>query len=333
MNLLITGGGTGGHLAIAKAVALECPNYNITPIYIGSIRGQDRKWFEGSTLFKATYFLPTKGVVDKKGIQKIIALKDTLVLAQKAKSIIQSHNIDAILSVGGYAAAPASIAAIISKIPFFIHEQNAIMGRLNKLLSPFAKRVFCSFTPPYDPYPVRPIFFATQRIRTQVTTILFLGGSQGAQQINDIALTLAPHLVKRGIHIIHQTGKRDYERVHNFYASNDIAATYFAFSHNLEKYIAQADLAVSRAGASTLWELAANGLPALYLPYPFAANNHQYYNAAFFVQRQGGWFYTDPQQVLKLLEKDLSSYSKNLLALAQPDGAKHILTTLQYFIK
>lgn len=333
MRILITGGGTGGHLAIAEAVARECRKRKFDTIYVGSQQGQDRTWFAHTTLFDATYFLPSSGVVNKRGIKKFIALKNIALLALQAKKIIQQHRIDAVLSVGGYSAAPAAIAALLTKTPLFIHEQNAVMGKLNTLLAPFAKRIFCSFLPPYDPYPVRSQFFATQRIRSKVSTVLFLGGSQGAQQINDLAMQLAPTLHEHKIAIIHQTGKRDYDRVHQFYTKHAIPATYFAFSNELANFFAQADLAISRAGASTLWELAANALPAIYLPYPYAANNHQYHNATFFVQRNCGWLYDSFQQILAILHQDLSIYSKNLATLARPDGTQYIVDTLLQAIK
>ena len=326
MNILITGGGTGGHLAIARSIKEELNKRGFKPIFVGSYFGQDRLWFEKDDGFSQKYFLQIQGVVNKKGIKRFTAIWHILQASKKVQKILLQNSIDAVFSVGGYAAAPASIAAIYTKTPLYIHEQNAIIGKLNKLLSPFAKRVFTSFAPPYDPYPVAERFFATQRIRKKLQTILFLGGSQGAKQINDIALALAHHLQKRNISIIHQTGKKDFNRVKKAYADMGIEAKIFDFHTDLPTIFAQADLAIARAGASSLWELSANALPAIFLPYPYAANNHQYFNAKFLVEKKAALLFINLQETLKILDTiDLASISTKLLHIAKPDGAKRIV--------
>ncbi len=329
MKVAVTGGGTGGHLAIAKAIAQELARRGHSPIYIGSQKGQDREWFEGDDTFEATYFLPSSGVVNKRGLAKIATLIAIMRQALQAKKIFAKHSIEAIFSVGGYSAAPASIAALLANRPLYIHEQNAHMGTLNKLLAPFAKRLFTSFAPPYDPYPVRDVFFAKRRIRDRVRTVIFLGGSQGALQINEIAMDLAPKLADRGIRIIHQTGKRDYERMRTFYEERGIPAECFAFDPDLVEKIAAADLAISRAGASTLWELAANALPAVFVPYPHAAGNHQYYNAKFLVDQDAGWLYEDAD-IESIIQKGVAPQSQKLAGLATSGGAAAIVEEMLF---
>lgn len=332
MKIAITGGGTGGHLSIAQAIAHELTHRGTKAIFIGSTNGQDRQWFAHSKLFAATYFLPSSGVVNKKGVHKLPAIASIIRQAWHARRLLRMHTIDAVMSVGGYSAAPASIAAILSGIPLFIHEQNASMGSLNRLLSPFAKRLFSSFFPPYDPYPVREEFFAKRRIRSHVHTIIFLGGSQGAMQINDIAMQLAPWLSTKGIHIIHQTGKNDYERIKNFYHAQKIKVDCFAFDPNLADKIAAADLAISRAGASTLWELAANALPAIFVPYPYAAGNHQYHNAAFLVKCGAGWLWGDVD-VQSIIHCGVEKQSRTLTSLTHPHGAAFIVDEMKRLIQ
>ncbi len=327
MRVAITGGGTGGHLAIAKAVAQELAKRGTKAIFIGSENGQDRAWFANDDTFAASYFLPSSGVVNKKGLQKLATLGSIMRQAWRARALLRAHKIDAVLSVGGYSAAPASFAAVFGT-PLFIHEQNAHMGALNRLLAPFSKRLFCSFLPPYDPYPVRDEFFAKRRIRSHVRTIIFLGGSQGAMQINDIAMELAPRLHAQGIRIIHQTGKCDYERMKNFYQKERIEADCFAFDHRLVDKIAAADLAISRAGASTLWELAANALPAVFVPYPYAAGNHQYHNAKFLVEKNAGWLW-EGIDIETIIQEGVEPQSQTLATLAKPQGAAFIVDTME----
>ncbi|SMC08337.1 undecaprenyldiphospho-muramoylpentapeptide beta-N-acetylglucosaminyltransferase [Nitratiruptor tergarcus] len=332
MNILLTGGGTGGHLAIAKSLNSAFVKQGVKTFYIGSTYGQDREWFESDKSFSQKWFFESRGVINQKGVKKLSSLWNISHLALKSKEIIKNYNIDAVVSVGGYSAAPASFGALLSSTPLFIHEQNARFGKLNTLLSPFAKRVFCSFTPPFDPYPVNPEFLHTRRVRTKLKTIIFLGGSQGAKQINDIALQNAPLLASKKISIIHQTGKQDYRRVKNAYEKMGIEAEVFAFDKNLAHKMAQADFAVSRAGASTLWELCANALPALFVPYPYAAGNHQYYNAKYLVNRGAAFLYPD-HALEEIIEADLSPLSQKLFSLAPLEGATTIAQTIVQSLK
>jgi UDP-N-acetylglucosamine--N-acetylmuramyl-(pentapeptide) pyrophosphoryl-undecaprenol N-acetylglucosamine transferase len=329
LNIAITGGGTGGHLKIAKVIKDELNKRGIKPVYIGSTSGADKIWFEKDLGFSKKYFLSSKGVVNKKGINKLFSLTNILKLSFQAKKILKENNINAIFSVGGYSAAPASFAAILSNIPLFIHEQNAHIGSLNKLLKPLSKRFFSTFL--YnDPYPVEEIFFNKAKIRKEIKTVIFLGGSQGAVAINNLAMQLAPVLTEKNIKIIHQTGKRDYEKVTNFYKENKIDADVFDFSKNLVDKITKADFAISRAGASTMFELVANQIPTLFIPYPYAAKDHQYYNAKFLEEKNAGFVIRQneltPQKVLNIiLNANLENISKNLAKINQKNGAKFII--------
>ncbi len=279
--ILITGGGTGGHLAIAKALCEAYNELEIRPFYIGSTYGQDKDWFEKYPGFKKTIFLPTTGVVNRRGLRRISALANILKQAFMCKSFLKTHEIKSVISVGGYAAAPAALAALMVGIPLYIHEQNAKKGRLNQILKPFAKEFFSSYEKksPVHNYPVSKRFFKAYRHRKSVQTILFLGGSQGASAINELALSLALWLHENGIHIIHQCGKHDEKKVLNFYKKHKIPAQVFAFSEHIDSFMYQSDIAISRSGAGSVWELCAAGLPTLFIPYPHAARNHQYENA------------------------------------------------------
>ncbi len=326
--IAITGGGTGGHLKIAKVIKNELNKRGIYPIYIGSTTGQDKKWFEKDIGFSEKYFLDSSGVVNKKGIQKIKSLNNILKLSLKAQKILKKHNIKKVFSVGGFSAAPASFASIITNTPLYIHEQNAHIGTLNKILKPFSKKFFNTFF--YnDPYPVEDIFFENARIREKIKTIIFLGGSQGASFINELALSLAPILNKKDIKIIHQTGYKDYEKVKNFYLKNNIKADFFEFESNIIQKIKKADLAISRAGASTLFELTANNLPAIYIPYPYAAGDHQYYNAKFLSNKNASFVYRQSEikkeLILNILNKNLKEYSQNLAKINKKNGAQYIV--------
>jgi UDP-N-acetylglucosamine--N-acetylmuramyl-(pentapeptide) pyrophosphoryl-undecaprenol N-acetylglucosamine transferase len=281
MMVAITGGGTGGHLAIANALKEELNSRGLKPIYIGSANGQDQEWFKDDNGFEKAYFLNSSGVVNKRGIKRLIVLKDILKATSTCRDIFKKHNVKAVFCVGGYSASPASIASVLMQTPLFIHEQNAITGRLNKLLKPFAKEFFSSYheDSKVKEYPVKEIFFETRRVRKSLKTIIFLGGSQGARFINELAMSLTPSLLEMKLHIIHQTGKKDFATCRDFYEKNNLHVECFDFYPNLIEKIKSSDFAISRAGASTLWELSANALPTLFVPYPYASSNHQYFNA------------------------------------------------------
>ena len=330
--ILLTGGGTGGHLAIVRALKEALLDEGIRPFYIGSESGQDRAWFEADETFAGKLFLPTRGVVNRRGWGRAAAMADILKSTAQAKRFMRNNGVSAVLSVGGFSAAPAAFAALVSGVPLFIHEQNAVPGRLNRLLRPFCRTYFSSYEGERVDYPVREVFFRSARTRQTVERIIFLGGSQGAVAINDFAIAVAPGLVERGIAISHQTGEREFERVKEAYKRAGVEAEVFAFHEALHEKIVRADLAVSRAGASTLWELVANRIPTLFVPYPYAAGDHQYHNAAFLAQREAGWVVRQealkPELLWESLQADIGRVSKNLEGLIAPEGAKTIAKRL-----
>lgn len=444
MALLITGGGTGGHLAIAQALAEELAKRKGQNggfgevVYVGSISGQDKQWFgcgnlsagihlanvstplhcgahlgaphsqgenicqsdtsptsiveinkvaknantangdranakatdfSEKSIFSATYFLPTSGVVDKRGIAKILSLLHHLKSLKTIRAIFAKHDIKAVISVGGFSAAPASIGAIVFGKPLFIHEQNAIKGRLNALLSPFARRVFSSFGKNRVPYPIKSQAREKARVRTEIKTIAFIGGSQGARTINHLAISLAPTLLSLGFRIIHQCGQNELESTKAKYTeigigtcaqkeadSKENKLELFGFSTDILSHLESADICIGRAGASSVWENAALGLPMIYVPYPYAASNHQVHNAEFFASKGFGLVLvesknnTSQKDVQEKAQKQaeieamkdrileyiasfgssegknaLESISKSLISLAKQDGAKLIV--------
>ncbi|WP_096026912.1 undecaprenyldiphospho-muramoylpentapeptide beta-N-acetylglucosaminyltransferase [Campylobacter lanienae] len=328
--IAITGGGTGGHLAIAKAFANELNSRGIKAIFIGSSSGQDKMWFENSDIFEATYFLNSSGVVNKRGFGRLKSLINILNLAFKCKRIFKFHKISSVISVGGYSAAPAAFGAIIWGKKLYIHEQNAVIGRLNLILKPFAREFFSSYFELKFDYPVDEKFFKISRIRKNLNTILFLGGSQGANFINNLALNLAKDLDKNGIKIIHQCGQKDYETIVEKYKELNIKAEIFAFSKDIDLFMSRADFCISRAGASTIWELCAASLPTLFIPFPYAANNHQFYNAKFLNDQNAAMVLKedeiDNKNLLNIIYNlNLEDVSQKLINLLNKNGSKVII--------
>ena len=329
--IAICGGGTGGHLQIARVINSELKKNGIKTIYIGSIRGQDRDWFENSGEFEKSFFLDSKGVVNKGSIGKILALKDILLSALKVVAIFKKYRVKKVFSVGGYSASPAVIASILSFKELYIHEQNAHIGALNKISKPFAKKFFSSFfASPCKNYPVKEEFVKTKRVRKELKKIIFLGGSQGAKAINDLAILLIPYFKSKNIQVVHIAGKRDFLRVKEAYKEHNFLADVRDFSSDVANLVSSCDFAISRAGASLLFELMANAIPTLFIPYPYAASNHQYFNAKFLVDKNMAYLMLEEslklQDVIDILQNiNLQEISLRPLKSFNNNGAECIV--------
>jgi len=335
MSIVMTGGGTGGHLAIVKAVkeALILASSE-SLVYVGSTKGQDKQWFEDDDDFFKKYFFETRGVVNQGKLGKIKSLFMMGSATFKAINILRKHKAKVVFSVGGFSAAPMAFAAKLTRTPLVIHEQNAALGSLNKLLKPYANYFISSYLEesPIKAYPIKQIFFDNAHLRSKVKTIIFLGGSQGARAINNLALDIAPKLKEKGIKIIHQAGVNNIDEVQKAYGALGIEAEVFGFTTKLAEYMNEADFAIARSGASTLWELSATGVPTLYIPYPYAASDHQYHNAQFLVEQNLAWIMREKEievdQVLELLDEDLSQKSQGLIDIVEKEGSFKIAQLL-----
>jgi UDP-N-acetylglucosamine--N-acetylmuramyl-(pentapeptide) pyrophosphoryl-undecaprenol N-acetylglucosamine transferase len=335
MNIIFTGGGTGGHLVIALSLAEAAKERGHRVVFIGSTSGQDRQWFSESTLFEETHFLDTTGVVNKKGLGKIGALWKILKAVASSRQLIRGFNADAVVSVGGFSAAPAAIAAVTMKTPLYIHEQNAVTGKLNTILRPYAKAFFSSYEEGegHCDYPVNSRYFQNARLRSEVKTLIFLGGSQGAKFINDLALEIAPWLKEKGIAIIHQCGAKEEERVRSAYREMGIDAEVYGFTTKIAELVERSDFAVSRSGASTLWELCAAQVPTFFIPFPHAAADHQYHNAQYVLKYDCGWCERQGEGIAEKLKEallsDIGAKSLRLKELIAPQGAAHIIEAIE----
>ena len=340
MSIVMTGGGTGGHLTIIKAVkeailsSKEEVGSSNDLIYVGSTKGQDKQWFGDDSDFLEKYFFETRGVVNQGALGKVKSLFMMFKAMLHSIKILRSHKASVVFCVGGFSAAPMAFAAKLTGTPLVIHEQNAALGSLNKLLKPYANSFISSYLEesPIKAYPIKQIFFDNAHLRSKVQTIIFLGGSQGARAINNLALELAPTLKEKGIKIIHQAGENNIEEVKKAYESLDIEAEVFGFTTKLADYMNEADFAIARSGASTLWELSATAVPTLYIPYPYAASDHQYYNAQFLVEKNLAWVMReneiDVNQVLEILDEDMTIKSQGLMKTIEKDGSIKIAQLL-----
>lgn len=327
--LLITGGGTGGHLAIAKALSTKITKY----IYVGSVNGQDKNYFNGDNC----YFLKSSGFVNSKistKIKSLLALIQAIFICIK---IFKKHKISCVFSVGGYSSLPASIAAIIMFKPLIIHEQNSKMGLANRICKPFSKRFFCAFCKEYLAYPINNIYKDLKRQRKEIKCILILGGSQGASFLNEFAYLIYPYLLEKNIHLIHQCGEKELKKYEKLYENFNIKPTLIGFSKELINYIRQADFCISRAGASSCFELCANALPTLFVPYKYAYKNHQYFNAKFFVDKKLAYLCNQDDLNKDFFTNFLDNYdyliANNLFLNNDEDGLSKLSIEIKKYIK
>ncbi|KJU82119.1 N-acetylglucosaminyltransferase, MurG [Candidatus Magnetobacterium bavaricum] len=298
--MVIAGGGTGGHLypaiAIAEEIKKQLPQAEI--FFMGTDRG-----IETRVLPLEKYdvkLLKTEGFVGVSLSKKIWAFFKLIIAFFDAWSFLRSVRPAIIIGTGGYASfVPVAAGALLS-IPIVIHEQNSIPGLANKLLAKVADKVCITYESsleylPKDKAiitgnPVREkIFKATKpeglemfSLRSDLFTVLIFGGSAGAKALNK-ALTEALPLLKNykdKIQFLHQTGNADYELVRGAYQSNGFSGTVAPFIFNMPEAYACCDMLISRAGATTLAEITTIGLPSVLVPYPYAAAAHQEANAA-----------------------------------------------------
>ena len=296
LKVVIAGGGTGGHLFPGIAVAQEFQaSQGAAVTFLTSPKAVTAQILE-------RYGFPWEVVASRalKGqglLSRLRTLGSLPGSVGEAVNRLRALQPDLVLGMGGYASGPVGVAAYLLGLPLAIHEQNAIPGVANRWLAKISRRVFLSF-PDTGAYfsperavwtgnPIRGEFFAmrTERPATPFT-VLLMGGSQGAHSLNMAALAALPLLgdLKETIFFRHITGEDDREEVAGGYEQAGFGAEVAAFTPEVPAWMAQAHLVVCRSGASTLAELTALGRGALLVPFPFAANNHQEFNARFLAE-------------------------------------------------
>ncbi len=293
MKMLLAGGGTGGHLfpAVALAQRLLETDAAAQVLFIGTAAG-----IEATVLPKLGLPLATiqiSGIAGRGWLERLRIAPALLKSVRQSLDILKRFQPDVVVGVGGYASGPALLAARLAGIPFLIHEQNAEFGLTNRFLARWAQRICRSFPPSSDrPLPPERTVVTGNPVRRGMIdigplpagdrTLLVFGGSRGAQAINDALMAALPalKLLCPDLRIIHQTGSTDYERITAAYTALGLStADLSPFLDDMVSAYAQAHLVLCRAGATTLAELTAAGRPAILIPYPFAAADHQTANA------------------------------------------------------
>ena len=351
MRVIISGGGTGGHLfpGIALATGLQQRVGDCRVMFIGTRRQMDRKTLADYDFKKAAIDcmgFKGKGLVHR--IRSILALPGAVL---EARAIIKKFAPDLVFGVGGYVTGPVLLAARLQGVPTCIHEQNSVPGLANRMISRFVDRVFVSL-PGTSGFPAGKTILSGNPVRGEILaeagekkvktgnghTILVLGGSLGAHRINLLMLEAMHHLQRDkgpGITLIHQTGTADLERIRGGYEAAGMPAEVAPFFKDMASLYRRADLVVARAGATTLAELSVMGLPALLIPYPYAADDHQAKNAQYYVDGGGARMFRESDldadilgaTITELLRSpgELHSMSVRMRTMGRPEATRRIL--------
>jgi UDP-N-acetylglucosamine--N-acetylmuramyl-(pentapeptide) pyrophosphoryl-undecaprenol N-acetylglucosamine transferase len=350
MRLLISGGGTGGHLFPGIAVAQEVLHSvsRSEVLFVSTDRETDRRVLAGVDF--ATMPLKAKGIKGKSIIDRLLALAQLPLSLFAAIKIIREFKPDVVLGVGGYVTGPVLLAARILGVPTCIHEQNSVPGLANLLLSKFVTQVYVSLPGTEKMFPENKTVLTGNPVRQEVRalsggerkgggfTLLVMGGSLGAHAINKAMIDAVRVLKRRvppGFVIIHQSGKDDEAQVRKAYKEGGLTSKVSSFFDTMPLTMAKADLVVGRAGATSLAELTVMGKPMLLIPYPHAADNHQEINAQMIVRAGGAKMIRESElsgiglaeEILDLVSSDGKRQKMANMALkfGEPNAAKKIV--------
>lgn len=351
-KLLVTGGGTGGHLfpaiAVAEAIRGDLPDSQV--LFVGTRRKMDTTTL-GRRNF-ATSAIRCEGLKGK-GLWAIVRTIFLLPLSLlDSGRVIRKFRPDLVFGVGGYVTGPVVLAARLLKVPTCIHEQNSVPGLANRLLGRIAKKIFISLPESARFFPADRTVLTGNPVRQELLAmareipkndkndpvLLILGGSQGAHRLNTLVLeALQTHAaaLPPGLQIIHQTGEQDENMVRDTYSKLALPARVSAFFQDMAAIYREADLLVSRAGATTLAEIMVLKKPALLIPFPFAADNHQEKNGNYLVRSKAARMFLQQElngdilgrEIVSLLADPVTrlAMADNLGRLARPDATNTIV--------
>lgn len=305
--VVLAAGGSGGHVFPAEALAVQLADRGCRLALITDRRGGA---FSDSLANVETHRVLASGVAGKSFMRRLKSAPELAIGTWQARQLLKRLNPAVVIGFGGYASIPTLLAAHFGGYSTAIHEQNAVLGRANRLLAARTSRIATSFesvdgmSPESERkvvrtgMPVRPAIgavrdqpYPTLDDRSEVS-ILVVGGSQGARVLSDVVPVAMARLdegIKQRLHVTQQCRPEDLERVRDVYAQSGVDATLDTFFADIPERLTQAHLVISRAGASTVAEITAVGRPAILVPYPHAIDNHQDRNAHAVDAAGAGW--------------------------------------------
>lgn len=346
MRYLISGGGTGGHIfpAISIANALKELDPEAEILFVGALGRMEME-----RVPQAGYEivgLPVRGFDRKKPWKNVSVLIDLSKSIRQVKKIIRDFKPNVGVGVGGYASGAAMWAAAKMGIPILLQEQNGFAGVTNKILKDKAAKICVAYEGMEKFFPADKIILTGNPVRQNLLdgrkseddgrkTLLIIGGSLGARTINEAVIAGLKELTNAGIKVVWQTGKVYYEKCKSAWEAAGSPANIecLDFLSDMPDRYANADLVVSRAGASSISEICLLGKPAILVPSPNVAEDHQTHNAMALVNKDAAMLVRDAEAAEKLIAtalellndpKRLKTLQTNVLKLAQKDSAKRI---------
>jgi UDP-N-acetylglucosamine--N-acetylmuramyl-(pentapeptide) pyrophosphoryl-undecaprenol N-acetylglucosamine transferase len=320
--MLVAGGGTGGHvfpgIALAEEVVGRHPGNDV--VFVGTGRG-----LEATVVPQAGFPIELIEVKGLKGKGLVLALANLLLLPRaflQSWRILRRWRPDVVVGVGGYASGPVVLTAWLLHIPTAVQEQNAVAGFTNRILARFAQAAFTAFPEAADHFASRKVYQLGNPIRRTLMEnfmrpeaphdkpkVLVFGGSQGAHALNMRVIEALPHLadLRDKIRITHQTGARDREYVEKGYRAVGFEPDVREFITDMSAAYAETDLVICRAGATTLAELTCCRRPAILVPFPAAADNHQVRNARSLVDAGAAVMIEERDLTGELLAREIRS--------------------------
>lgn len=330
-SALVMAGGTGGHIfpGLAVAQALRSAGWNVR--WLGAPGSMESRIVPPHGF--PMELIDFQGVRGKGKLALLAAPWRLLRACTQSLALLRRLRPSVVVGLGGYISLPTGLTAALLRIPLVLHEQNAIAGLSNKLLARLAQRVFCAYPKALPSAlwvgnPLRVEFLQqavpAQRFggRSGPLRLLVVGGSLGARALNTVvpqALALMDP-AQRPV-VVHQSGEKQIEELRSNYAAAGVQATLTPFIDNAAQAFADADLVLCRAGASTVTEIAAVGAAAVFVPFPFAVDDHQTHNARFLVDAGGGWLLPQPELTPAYLAQMLQGLSRDTL-LQRAQAAK-----------
>lgn len=331
--VLIMAGGTGGHVFPALAAARVLRERGYEPVWLGTQRGLEAKLVPPHQI--PIEWITISGVRGK-GLLTLLGAPFKLAQAvRQSIAVIKRRNPVVVLGAGGFVSGPGGLAAWLTRRPLVIHEQNAVAGMTNRTLARFARRVLEAF-PKSFPGNIKadtvgnPVRREIVRIpapedrfaqRTGSLRVLIIGGSQGAQRLNAVVpAALALLDGSQRPRVLHQAGERHIEAARELYAKHGVQADVQPFIEDMAGAYAEADLIICRSGALTVSEVAAAGVPAVFVPFPAAVDDHQTHNARFLVEAGAALLIQErdltPQRLADELKKLFAAGRDRLRAMA-----------------
>jgi UDP-N-acetylglucosamine--N-acetylmuramyl-(pentapeptide) pyrophosphoryl-undecaprenol N-acetylglucosamine transferase len=321
MHVVIMAGGTGGHIFPALAVADELKLQGVNITWLGAAGGMEAKLVPDRGYPVET--MTIKGLRGNGAAGWLLAPFRVTKAVLQARTILKRLKPQVVVGLGGFVSGPGGLAAKLLGIPLVIHEQNAVAGMTNRWLAKIARAVFFAFPQAFAKHEGNPKFrFSGNPVRSDIVAIpppeerfserqgalkiLVLGGSLGALVLNEVVPEALSTLSGGAPIVRHQAGRSTLEKAQSAYKKHSVTAEVTAFIDDMAAAYTWADVVICRAGALTVAELAAAGVGAILVPYPFAVDDHQTDNAKYLTEGGAGWLIPQPQftveQVAKLLE-------------------------------